>query len=787
MTSGMEPIDDLEWEEVSSINNYALFMGHMSMAVKGLGYLLVLWTTVILLGGFVSILGKKDFWCLTIITLVQTAGVSDIFLNEKLRYTWRSFLGFFSATDTLETERGAISWFYGRSRSRSYYLNNLVVVVIWLLHLFVFATIICPLAVLYMFGLIITTAISACRLIQHDYRGEVNNGGANLKSALKFVYSIALLQGVLFCYRFTLCYEQKRLVDLVVNKYRFVTSLSESVMAYMQETMIGCEKDPSFVKGRNLVTYAVGLTKSGSPDGFLSGVRILDSLLNTPMYKYNFFLEVEVEVEEQKAMVKQLLLSASYSQDGGLHTLLQSLDCTRAYNAEAREHAARIVAHLAGDLHLEQFPQGIHCIASLLEGPPKDCDGNIPVNYRELMLQGLSILMKLAAHEDCQRSINKTEGLLAKIMAPLRSGLLNHNDDPNSAWFRTVHASMVVILRLVDAPGQTGKELRRKISGDVEAMASMERILGCQGCGLGSFHDSSLFMQALDIYTRMHEHTLSNIVTREYFIEKLLLIFTHKVYKEANIIFGLAVVGEKLATLCSHGKANAKLILQVKDDVVGDLTKILVQDRYPKEYRISTAQILEQLCVHHTDDDEYIQSLKEALKVKSPEVLVRTLRAESVDRQMLAAVLSLIVTMTRNLMDAEDLPPLIDAINRAANGFSILTELQSMVTKLSMKSKVTIVNRLNTLKLITEIFILIVRHGSRYTVEEAENLIKSLLKAARNMSEIEDIMVISGCSSSLKTLGSLVKEAEELLPRARASEMEVIIEHPSCVNRNQIN
>lgn len=169
------------------------------------------------------------------------------------------------------------------------------------------------------------------------------------------------------------------------------------------------------------------------------------------------------------------------------------------------------------------------------------------------------------------------------------------------------------------------------------------------------------------------------------------------------------------------------------------------------------------------------------------QVLVRTLRAESVDRQMLAAVLSLIVTMTRNLMDAEDLPPLIDAINRAANGFSILTELQSMVTKLSMKSKVTIVNRLNELKLITEIFILIVRHGSRYTVEEAENLIKSLLKAARNMSEIEDIMVISGCSSSLKTLGSLVKEAEELLPRARASEMEVIIEHPSCVNRNQIN
>ena len=67
-------IDDANSRAMRAINGYAVFTGYLTMDIKGLGFLILTWTTVVLLGGFVSALQNNFFLCLTFITLVQTAG-----------------------------------------------------------------------------------------------------------------------------------------------------------------------------------------------------------------------------------------------------------------------------------------------------------------------------------------------------------------------------------------------------------------------------------------------------------------------------------------------------------------------------------------------------------------------------------------------------------------------------------------------------------------------------------------------------------------------------------------
>jgi hypothetical protein len=45
------------------------------MALKGMGALVLLWGTVVLLGGFVSSLKEIDFWYISFVAFVQAAGL----------------------------------------------------------------------------------------------------------------------------------------------------------------------------------------------------------------------------------------------------------------------------------------------------------------------------------------------------------------------------------------------------------------------------------------------------------------------------------------------------------------------------------------------------------------------------------------------------------------------------------------------------------------------------------------------------------------------------------------
>ncbi|XP_052139013.1 uncharacterized protein LOC127757526 [Oryza glaberrima] len=790
--------DDSSWEEVLNINSYALFMGYLSMAVKGMSVLVVLWTTVVLLGGFVSMLGKKDFWSLTIITLVQTTGVFDVFLKEKLQHVGKSFYGL----------GGTISGMLMKDYSSLLSGRRLVLAYVLLaLNLLLFAVILCPLALFYLTGLFITTGLSLWRLIQRDYAMSDGDGSssANLEPALNVLYSLVLFQGVLFCYRLASRFAGKRIARLVAMDYGFDKDDRAGqalVMKYMRETKTGCEKDPSFAKGRNMVKFAVALMKpeSSSSGDYMSGAMILDKILG------------QEELQGQHALIRKLVGSAFSSKV--MKRLLRSLRSSSQYNRDIRVLAARIVASLAGEISLASFPNALRCISSLLDTTTTeqqdDDDSASSAHCNGLMKCGLVILDKLAAEEHNRRLIiDNDQGILSKAMAPVSADLLHCID--HATWSDVSAASMQFMCRLVTAPGTTGDTLRSQIFENKGAINTMEKILTCNQC------NEKLHILAIKIITKLPMDASSSINTesREKFTKLLVHIFTRSTStdeknKDAS---KRQLAGEALAMLSDQSESSAAAIINAKDTVVRDLCKMLLDDNTDREYRISASEILEHLYIRYTKKDGYLKELTEALNDVLPMVLKeillfppkqeekKTEKAEketdgaklpaqnpdpekgpdpvvsqdegnvneqkddinnkNVDRKLHAALLSLSAALfEKSITDDTALTQLADKIVPGDSAFSFPRELKKMVEGNSDATA----NCLRIMKITSRMIISLIKLNGGYVQAEVESLLESLSKASDNMLELEGLMMFSSSDhSTTKPFNSLVKEAQDCL------------------------
>ncbi|KAK3136727.1 hypothetical protein QOZ80_5BG0441540 [Eleusine coracana subsp. coracana] len=483
-------IDDSDWDEVMFINGYAVFMGYLMMGVRGLGILVITWTTVVLLGGFVSVLGKKDLWCLTGITLVETAGVFNVLLEETMSDFLRSWWGLLGAAVSTITKP------FKKGKGK---------------------------AVLYLLGMYISAGVSLWRLIEHDFGND--DGGPNLKPALQVLYSLAVAQGVLFGYK------QMHALGAKIGLAEFVAEAlieseeiksvdKDTVSAYLEDIVAGCEKDPSFATGRNLVTYAVDLiVEAKSNDGFIAGVKILGTF----------------RFHRGRRLLAKHLLSKSASSSHMIQRLLETLGPRSPYSSEIREKAACVVSLVAQSIHLEQYPVCIECISSLLdtfeeyswvpegygrrdhrlpkeyerdwlleqyergwlleqyergwllfETEPSSVDsttsaedaGNLLLlrEYYGLVRQGLIILQRLSIREDNCKVITNTEGLLLKITAPLISKQLHR--DHHDLWSDIAQESMQLMMQLLATPGNTGT----KIQSEEAIICTFESIFECPEC-----------------------------------------------------------------------------------------------------------------------------------------------------------------------------------------------------------------------------------------------------------------------------------------------------------------
>lgn len=473
-----------------------------------------------------------------------------------------------------------------------------------------FTTIVVPLVFVYTLGMYISTAISLFRLTRRDLGFGMANaaadGGANLqKPALRVLYLMALVQGVLYFYGMTFITTGRKMERKVADKYNLNYGAKSPVREYAVQTMAGCMKDPSFVRGRNMVTHAIGLIESSSidTDNFINGVRIIDAL-------------VQSQLQGHHALMRQLLTGSASSS----HILVKLLEAATWGSPilEVTKSAARIVEYIAVDIHLKKLPGGIECISDMLElsttGPQLE-QFKDTLNLDQCMDMfhwGLKILRILAAHSDNCRVICDTQGLLSRIMAPLSSDLLHRID--HKVWQSVVEESMQLVAHLVVAPGVTGVRLRREISDNKEAVTTLESIPKCSKC------KPLLQIMAIKILSQLAiDKSLSlsiSVASREELAKYMLCIFTDD-NKDMSVRKSAA---QALAMLCVESQSIAVVILQADGNVVGVLKDMLLHSK-ENESRISAAEILAHLCSHYTYDDEYLGELNKVIKDVMPKVI----------------------------------------------------------------------------------------------------------------------------------------------------------------------
>ncbi|KAM3298112.1 hypothetical protein ACQJBY_039868 [Aegilops geniculata] len=808
---------DFRWMEVQYINFYSLFMAYLLMAVRGLGYLVLAWTTVVLLGGFVTKLEKKDFWSLTVITLILTPRVSaDVDLKGKLKYIGESVFGLYRAISATLNPNGI----------NDPWLSRLLAGVVFLCHLLVAPIVVCPLAALYVCGPLLSAGISVWRLIERDYGVEKKQEADNLQPALIVLYSLATLQGLLFCYRFYSSFAREDLVKDVAEVYKM--NDVELVEEYLRDTMAECEKDPAFFKERNLATYAVGMIECKSSESFLSGARILDSLLE-------HVLEAEVKAKEEllkhalaaeehalgvtpetqkaltvtaanaKELAAQLISLASSSHV--LKKLLQALDSTSPHGETVRGVAANIVAHVAGRTPLMQFPRVIQRIGSLLDIPRQQ----VQEDYRKLMEKGFAILLKLAADEDNCRAISDAQGVLSRVMAPVSSDLL-HLLDHEAWWSTIVAASLKVMCRLVAAPRESGAQLRKQISRNKEAIHGMEGILNCCRCG-----EQQLHILSIEILTKLHtdEDSLSggvNKQSRGNYIVMLASIFTDA-SKPCSI---RELAGEALVKL-SQSESDAAIILKANDYVVHDLSNILLLHAVDNNTkRIIAAKTLKHLYIHYKENDDYLNILTKTMEDVVPKVLREILpvlglegketplaengtdnniflflgtpdieaqqvgaaqddnsnnktfpRQQNDPRKVHAALLSLVtVIFDKLIIQDRNLAQLIDKISPGDSPSSFGNKLKEMVMVWTNSEPME--SCLSIMKNASKMVISMMKHNdSCLNGDFLKIFIQYMSKGCKTTSCLEGSMILDkanrGTVKPYRTLTSLVKEAQELL------------------------
>jgi hypothetical protein len=442
------------------------------------------------------------------------------------------------------------------------------------------------------------------------------------------------------------------------------------VAEYLLDTKAKCEREPTPVMDSNLIRYAFGLLDSELRNKYLSGARMLDAFI------------------KQGEDVRSLLLLSRPKIQKLIDTLGWRSNGT-ANNFEIREHAARILADLAGDIYLVQFPGAIQCIASLFQTNDPYCnerqavdDSSSPQNklqavtvsgggrikaafdttierpytdgnksciqdmggagsFKELILQGLTILERLASNQHNCSEICGIPGLVPMILAPIYSSTLI-KDIKIGGWTDVVSRSLNVLLKLIRCPGTTGKRLRCDVYSNEGAMSNLEHIID-QGNEAGE----KLRMAAVEILTELATDSSIDInrSTEESIIKNQMEIFLDNEGKEKPGSMLRTAAGQTLALL-SRKQKNCLLITNEFSNIFDRLTIILAGANINSTCRAIAAEILENLCTSCQEtlqQQNVAETLLSKVRVHNYVYLLRSKVMASILSKILTSILRVIL------------------------------------------------------------------------------------------------------------------------------------------------
>ncbi|KAI5004151.1 hypothetical protein ZWY2020_031394 [Hordeum vulgare] len=395
-----------------------------SKVMSGCGALAFIWATVVLLGGFSTLIKQKDFWFVTIIVFMEATW---LFNNAKLEDQF-----FFRLAETMASpEKVAVlgrgSWqrhastkdFIDFFRKGEDFIDDMIALPDILVYVQLAALIAC-------------TIMSSLRLKRQDYvdaRNQEDDDHQNIKQSLNIFYALVLSQCILYFMTGIVANPLKRMFAVCL-KYKLGVWGILALSRYTQECLLKCTSGD--------IREAVNMD-------LLLGIRILDHLLR---------------IKEHKAMVLTKIRSSLDTVEKAVYML----GLKKEAEQDTRGHAAR------------SFPGIFQSISSLLITHKikisRSFRNSICVS-KELTLLGVDILDELLTNPENRAEAKNAKNLLSKIL-----DITNCQDEKtldSDIDKMIVENSLDVLRKLVSTAGETGEELRRQVSKNIHIIRNIRK------------------------------------------------------------------------------------------------------------------------------------------------------------------------------------------------------------------------------------------------------------------------------------------------------------------------